>query len=109
MASGIGSDEVANTCRENYVNPSADIVQKYKTLCVPYCAKNSYSVDEISRCIQRPHIFEHYCRHHVNSFDYLPVMHNVQCPTLLMVGEKKAQAIRLKQHKQWLNLLIKST
>jgi len=84
----LGGDEVAEICRQNYLSPTPETVAAYKEKCVPLYAKKSYSKNEMARCIPRMEVIEHYCNNEINHFNYLDLIHKIQCPTLFMVGEK---------------------
>jgi pimeloyl-ACP methyl ester carboxylesterase len=81
-----GGDEAADIARLQFTLPTPKIAAKYQKLCIPYYAKNAYSPTEIGRCKQKIEIFNHYIKNEVNKFDYLGELHNIQCPTLFMVG-----------------------
>ena len=84
--SELGGAEIGEICRKNFTKPTPEIVQQYKKHCIPFYAKNAYTAEQINRCIQRPEIFEHYCKYGMKTFNYLDQLCKVSCPTLLMVG-----------------------
>jgi proline iminopeptidase len=80
-------DEVAEIARLQLSQPTAEITQEYLRKVVPYYAKNAYTSAEVARCEKNIALFNHYCSHEMNNFNYLEDMENVQCPTLIMAGD----------------------
>jgi len=84
----LGGDEVAEICHQNFMSPTPGIVKSFQEKCMPLYGKKGYNKVELNRCIQRPEIFEHYCKHEMKQFNYLDELDKIQCPSLFMVGAK---------------------
>jgi proline iminopeptidase len=81
------SEEAAEACFAQFTRPSDETLKKYVSKCIPHYAHNSYTPQEVSRCQKRVEVFQQYCRDEMTRFNYLDEIKNIQCPTLLLVGE----------------------
>jgi len=89
----MGGDKPANACYQFYTNPTESTLEVYMRLCVPYYAKNAYTLAELNRCIKNTAVFLHFCQQQMLTFNYLEDLKKIQCPTLLLVGEESLHVV----------------
>lgn len=82
-----GLSAAAAACYAQYTQPTEETLETYVKTCLPHYGHNSYTLQEVSRCMKHTEVFQNYCQHYMLTFDYLNDMANIQCPTLLLVGE----------------------
>jgi len=82
----LGGNEPAKAFRDFYINPSEETFATYAKLCIPLYGKKAYTPQELNRCIKHPEVFFHFCQKEALNFNYLSVVHKIQCPTLMLVG-----------------------
>lgn len=79
---------VAELLRKQFTQPTPETQKEYQQKCVPHYGKKGYTQNEVSRCIQHPEVFVHYCKDELLQFNYLDALDKIKVPTLLMVGQE---------------------
>ncbi|MGD9152281.1 MAG: alpha/beta hydrolase [Gammaproteobacteria bacterium] len=82
----LGGSEPAKACHDFYTEPNEKNFAVFAKLCMPFYGKKTYSPQELNRCIKHPEVFFHFCQQEALSFNYLDVVHKIQCPTLMLAG-----------------------
>lgn len=82
----LGGNEPAKAFHNFYTEPNEENFAVFAELCIPFYGKKAYSPQELNRCIKHPEVFFHFCQQEALSFNYLDVVHNIQCPTLMLAG-----------------------
>lgn len=80
--------EAAKAYTKFYEEPSKETFSDYAKYCLPLYAKNAYSDAEKKRCIGNIDVFLHFVKNQANNFDYRKDFSKINCPTLIMAGER---------------------
>jgi proline iminopeptidase len=78
--------KVSNAARAMFTNTTAQTYAEYLHICAPYCAKNPYNADLISRCVKNEASAFIYNRNELTTYNFLPLLSQIECQTLVFSG-----------------------
>jgi proline iminopeptidase len=87
----IGGPEIGTTAENYWMNPTAEGRARYIERCVPfYRHRRDRPPADFSRVIMRTEVALHFNgpRNEHGRFDFLPDLHRLRCPVLMMAGEQ---------------------
>ncbi len=83
-----GGNAVAQIVADLANAPNTESAQQYVDHCIPLFCKHPYSAEELGRCIKRTEVWDHFDREEYRTFNFLPDLHQIECPTLVLAGEE---------------------
>lgn len=80
-----GGDEVAEVVKKQAIQSDPELYIKH---CLPLFSKHPYTSSELNRCVKNSQVWEHFDRHEYRTFNFLPHLGKITCPTLVLAGSE---------------------
>ncbi len=83
----LGGAEAGAAARAFLENPTRDATREFRRLCGPLYRRGPHDPDVDGRTIWNPRLMAEFRRGERETMNFLPELHRIKCPTLVMVGE----------------------
>jgi proline iminopeptidase len=83
----LGGPEAERAARTYWENPGTDTLPDYARLCFPLYSRTPQDPDGRTRTVWNLDVMFHFCGGEDQTFDLLPDLARIQCPTLVLGGE----------------------
>jgi pimeloyl-ACP methyl ester carboxylesterase len=83
----LGGAEAGVAARAFLENPTRDAAREFRRLCGPLYHLSPHDRDIDARTIWNPRLMAAFRRGERETMNFLPELHRIKCPTLVMVGE----------------------
>ena len=81
-----GGDTAAEIVRRLTYAPDEKTAGEYIEHCLPLFCKKPYTAAELNRCVCRAEIWDVFAQNEYGTFNFLPKLSQIQCPTLILAG-----------------------
>jgi pimeloyl-ACP methyl ester carboxylesterase len=83
----LGGVEAGAAARAFIEDPSPRATREFWRLCAPLYHRSRYDPESDARTIWNPRLMAEFRRGERETMNFLPELHRIKCPTLVMVGE----------------------
>jgi pimeloyl-ACP methyl ester carboxylesterase len=83
----LGGTEAGAAARAFLEDPTGDATRAFRRLCGPLYHRSPHDRDVNARTIWNPRLMAEFRRGERETMNFLPELHRIKCPTLVMVGE----------------------
>jgi proline iminopeptidase len=83
----LGGAEAGAAAKAFIEDPTPQATREFRRLCAPLYRRSPHDPDTDARTIWNPRLMAEFRRGERETFDFVPDLHRIACPTLVMVGE----------------------
>lgn len=83
----LGGAQAREAARTYWENPGLKTAAEYMRVCIPFYNHNPTPPDAFTRTVMNYDVLLNFGAGEQRSFDFLPALERIQCPTLVMAGE----------------------
>ena len=83
----LGGIEARECARKFWDDPSPENTREYMKICMPLYSKEPMDRDAFARGSFSPEVLAHFARGEDRTFNFLPDLKRIQCPTMVLAGE----------------------
>ena len=83
----LGGSDAGAAARSFLEDPTPDATRDFRRLCGPLYHRTPHDRDVDARTIWNPRVMAEFRRGERETMNFLPELHRIKCPTLVMVGE----------------------
>jgi pimeloyl-ACP methyl ester carboxylesterase len=87
MFEQLGGAEVREAARRFFENPSPETIPDFQKKCLPVYNRNPTGPEFTSRSVTNFDLTYEFFRHESNSYNFLPSLKRIKCPTLITAGK----------------------
>jgi len=87
MFEQLGGAEVREAARRFFENPGAETIPDFQKKCLPVYNRNPMGPEFTTRSVTNFDLTFEFFRHESHSYNFLPSLGRIRCPTLIAAGE----------------------
>ena len=83
----LGGQDAREVARRFFEEPSQSVMAEYVQKCLPLYTQTQRSSDWMARSVQNTEITSFFFQNEIRTFNMLPQLERIKCPTLITAGE----------------------